>query len=1363
MPIYAERKELLNFLQDAIRVQMEFHNNRKDLKESFCEIIYAMKQGMDDPVRVPNNIYIVIAGSLDGKNEKISTDQTLAFYKAITNLLDRVVPDEESDEEEEAEQITPPEKVVRGRKQKPASSEGKAFSMEAQSSLPTSQQMQKNMQCLTTDTNFDVGSTTQTCADPEFSLTKKSIEEIFKDAIPVVSKERAMQDIRFDPFYVTVWPLSGIANMNKSDRKQWRPISMFRDGSYWHVVLLMKKNKRLPQRVWAKYIKGGYASKTLDEILANWGGHFARDSDEVQNKMFEHFASAGWQHHMEAQSSEPKETTTLMDKQQVTNPQATDSTETVTFGDNTGKEEPGVLLDESVDIYKGTDPYPDQGLRQMLSREYVVANFNWAGTSTAGAQLQQVSFPGALFSVPQIKEKLDFFQFFRADTIVTLRLNGSQMHYGALQVAWIPHYKDGNTLNYEQSIYTLANLNTSILSPNTSTTVQIKIPYVAPSDYWNMKDDPSTTASGFFGIVFIHVLSPLRLTTDGTTPTLNVTVFAHFENPEPAGIAVRDVGSLTALLQAEAQLNLPPVFDENVQDKTKSPKETQNRKRLWLLESLASEGLFDLSILDNPDEKTEEALKTAVMSYLYLRKVRDEQSREEKPDLLKHVFKTLNPDVTQVKLSDHDSKLMEAQAAEPSSIQTKIAAGAWSAQDHALRLQALQETLEEDRRKLQDLELEMLVRKEAQRASLYLNPGPSSRVVPGVSADLMEAQSGRGRRQKTSGRRDRATTDDDQIDLEQDMKSELKTTSDKFAKNIKKSMTSVTRDVSNLAIGGFSDVLDMGLGFLMDKPIDVQAVTKIRPDSNSGLALGNGLDQVEQLGIVPNNLVVNDYKVYKESKDYNLFENYKMLPGLVLLGQFDASATVNSRVFVHPVTPTRTAWELAAGENRFYTTHISNLASFFGYWTGSMKYHILFFTSKFISGRVTMKWIPDPTYNAAITNADFGNSLGHTIDITGDTSYSFTIPWMQQKPWQKVPTPTVASDPSVSTWLGFNGQIALYITNPLVVGQVTGTASVGYALYCSGGPDFRVARPMELWTGYHDGSLAPSLMKKLLREKKEKDRKKNSKEEADDFHIVDRQSNSVIKRTSSSVKMVAQASGPSGGPSGVDSVTLSVNPRAIFEKPFPTLVPTTVTVRKDLTMGEEITSWQELARRYTRIEETEPSVANAYLIQRDDFLIDQTLAQAQFWQRINRTFHYRRGSLRYKVHAVRWDTSITAHLNMIARNDSNEDGLRMDLGYGAEGACTSDTQIKSFLEFQLPFYLDMEMACSTNYPEEIVNYPKMWTYVSPKQTNVAGPWAFIYEVWISVGDDWTWGWPSVPMPFGVAPAKPKKHEEDDSD
>jgi hypothetical protein len=567
---------------------------------------------------------------------------------------------------------------------------------------------------------------------------------------------------------------------------------------------------------------------------------------------------------------------------------------------------------------------------------------------------------------------------------------------------------------------------------------------------------------------------------------------------------------------------------------------------------------------------------------------------------------------------------------------------------------------------------------------------------------------------------------------EQDTKSEKKTQSSKYAKKAKQQTESFLAPIAAEAteILGF---LSEFKGALMDKPTDLAPVQKVLITPQSGLALADGLDQCEPLSLIPENKVAYDpIGQFGQKKDYNLFNNYKLRPSLIALGTWTASNNPGDRLLNLPLCPMAVHWynTVVPGKDpkkdkdttyvNFDMTNWANLAQFFKYWHGGTKFAFYIWASKFTSGRLTLKWLPNPTYNSAIANNVFGDVIFHQIDMTGDTVYTFTIPWLQNRFWERVPDIREVEIGNITAWDGINGQLVVEVSSPLTISNSGKTPIVYFGVFWSGAEDFVVQVPKQP-PDYLDGSINGFRAKQTKHV--EKDAKMKALEKKLDALIPTHQSNDCTK--------------------AVDVMLL------FTDNVFPPMVPATMSAEKFVSMGETPESWTQLFRRFTLAKKETLSGASSYASKYDPF--GDNLDDVWPLARALRAFHFKKGSFRVKA-LYKYGT---ATVEMSAGNNYANDSTDQDL-YAIRGQTWTLTSIRPWIEFQIPFYYQYDMVCNSNYPNEHSVFPgaiiRMVNYTS-STTNFTG------ELWwyVSLGDDFSLGWPAAPVPLKyLVPPSTKK-------
>jgi hypothetical protein len=197
-------------------------------------------------------------------------------------------------------------------------------------------------------------------------------------------------------------------------------------------------------------------------------------------------------------------------------------------------------------LYRNLDPYPDQGLTQVLSRTYRVANFGWSASDSTYLPLAAIKFPGALFDVANIGSKVASFRYFRCRGVkISVRLNTNSFLFGCMFGNCIPFTDEAETVDWRLFPGVLMNSGATIISASTPLAVEMFLPWSTMTTMLNVKE----YEAGYIGQFLLHVLNPLN-STNIATPDISVSVFASFLDPQVIG---PDPESNVPALLVEAQ------------------------------------------------------------------------------------------------------------------------------------------------------------------------------------------------------------------------------------------------------------------------------------------------------------------------------------------------------------------------------------------------------------------------------------------------------------------------------------------------------------------------------------------------------------------------------------------------------------------------------------------------------------------------------------------------------------------------------------------------------------------------------------------------------------------------------------------
>jgi hypothetical protein len=504
--------------------------------------------------------------------------------------------------------------------------------------------------------------------------------------------------------------------------------------------------------------------------------------------------------------------------------------------------------------------------------------------------------------------------------------------------------------------------------------------------------------------------------------------------------------------------------------------------------------------------------------------------------------------------------------------------------------------------------------------------------------------------------------------------------------------------MANKVAGGAAEALGgmLAKSLFLDKPLDVTTTAKTLQRPATSFALASGVDGAEILAMHIENHVATDPTVYTTPVDYMLAKNYISLPYVIDIGNFTDATPTDTRIIDIPVHPTLCKNETyALNWLKHYPTYLMNWAKGFRWWTGSIKFKLIFTCSSLISARVRIAWIPDPTYSAALVSDEDGDVINKVFDIKGDTTVTFNIPYLREKAWLPVVHPNY-NIPPVTNWDYANGQLIVSVKVSPTVGQPDATPTVDYALEIAGGEDFRCAEPTMIWPSM---DVVPPPM--------------SNKSE------IHGQMESVSKLTAVS------------------------DNREEFRQPFEGLVPAVSCIQTGVTMGEEVQSWPEYLKRYTSYSAVDASIIST-LEQLNPWNVSTVMTQ---WHYHMKCWLFHRGSLRFKTICMTTNERFT---QVWYNNRSGSDAAfpfeapsstTLMANLGSNGLCVFDSNLSTISEVQLPFYYDcnmvpMGMQLGRNRLPNIG-----FTILSGPETTAE------FQIFISVGDDYTCGYPLPPPPL----------------
>jgi hypothetical protein len=191
------------------------------------------------------------------------------------------------------------------------------------------------------------------------------------------------------------------------------------------------------------------------------------------------------------------------------------------------EEAPVTDMNENVVVEAIQSTSKEVSLDAFIKRPYLIQTVAWPATAVIGTNLMTIVVPDALYAIPTFREKLDKFAFWAPDVEITIRVNGTGLHYGRLVAFWIPqanklspsftNWKTAFTHRWEQ------------VDANASNDITIKIPYTYYSDLitiGKLEDDIAT--------LYVNVSVPLTMLTSAAS-SIYITSFIRVVEPNLRG------------------------------------------------------------------------------------------------------------------------------------------------------------------------------------------------------------------------------------------------------------------------------------------------------------------------------------------------------------------------------------------------------------------------------------------------------------------------------------------------------------------------------------------------------------------------------------------------------------------------------------------------------------------------------------------------------------------------------------------------------------------------------------------------------------------------------------------------------------
>jgi hypothetical protein len=181
----------------------------------------------------------------------------------------------------------------------------------------------------------------------------------------------------------------------------------------------------------------------------------------------------------------------------------------------------------SLVINRYPDYMPKIDLPMFLSRPFVIGEFDFTAAMAFKTKVFEIDVPFILRQNVYLNYKTAGVAFWRPNTEVTIRINGTAMHYGRLVFWWLPQNFELPALTYDNFENAFNNRWIQV-SANAQRTATLDIPYVYHQP-WLQVNSISRTSS-IYGHVSINLNS-----IQGPPPPVHVAVYLRVINPTVVG------------------------------------------------------------------------------------------------------------------------------------------------------------------------------------------------------------------------------------------------------------------------------------------------------------------------------------------------------------------------------------------------------------------------------------------------------------------------------------------------------------------------------------------------------------------------------------------------------------------------------------------------------------------------------------------------------------------------------------------------------------------------------------------------------------------------------------------------------------
>lgn len=198
-------------------------------------------------------------------------------------------------------------------------------------------------------------------------------------------------------------------------------------------------------------------------------------------------------------------------------------------------------------------------IADFMRRPYLLETpFEWTSSNTFGTTINNsgagYSPATLLLATSAWLNKIEGFNLFRATFVLRVEINAYPFQAGRLLIHYLPNYANFNSTDLGYAKRQNFSMVTKVQHPHIEldcrqTTAELRVPWIAPSPYWDKKNQLYD-----WGTIFVDVLSVLAFGANSNTKPVEVSCYGYWENIELAA-------PCNAQMNTKSELNAKPISE----------------------------------------------------------------------------------------------------------------------------------------------------------------------------------------------------------------------------------------------------------------------------------------------------------------------------------------------------------------------------------------------------------------------------------------------------------------------------------------------------------------------------------------------------------------------------------------------------------------------------------------------------------------------------------------------------------------------------------------------------------------------------------------------------------------------------------